>query len=150
MNMERRSKARYPIELVVNYQTLDPALGIAGSGRSLNMSSGGLLISSDVRFVVGTLMKVTLEWPSLLDGITPLQLVTVGRVARSGESSFALTFEHYQFRTMGRRNGARAAVVGGPEPSIMRPQENAQAEISPPDDGSSSSGRRTGGLRRAG
>jgi hypothetical protein len=150
MNMERRSKARYPIELAVNYQALDPALGIAGSGRSLNMSSGGLLISSEVRLVVGTLMKVTLEWPSLLDGTTPLQLVTVGRVARSGESSFALTFEHYQFRTMGRRNGARAAAVGGSGPSITRASEHGHAEINPPDDSSSANGSKAGALRRAG
>jgi len=110
MNIERRSKARYPIELAVSYQTLNDMQGVSGSGRSLNMSSGGLLISGQARFTLGTLLKVTLEWPSLLDGTTPLQLVTVGRVARCEEASFAMTFEHYQFRTMRRKNSALASL----------------------------------------
>ncbi len=106
MNIERRSKARYPIELAVSYQTLDDIQGVSGSGRSVNMSSCGLLVACQSRFALGTLLKVTLEWPSLLDGVTPLQFVTVGRVARASDSTFAMTFEHYQFRTMRRKNNA--------------------------------------------
>lgn len=113
MNIERRAKARYPIELAVSYQTVDRGLGVAGSGRSLNMSSGGLLVSCQAQLALGMLLKVTLEWPSLLDGTTPLQLVTVGRVARFDESTFAMTFENYQFRTMSRRGKALAAAEGG-------------------------------------
>jgi hypothetical protein len=110
MNIDRRSKARYPIELAVSYQTLDQGQELTGRGRSLNMSSRGLLVSCRARFALGTLLKATLEWPLLLDGTTPLQLVTVGRVARCDESSFAMTFEQYQFRILPRREGAPAAI----------------------------------------
>jgi PilZ domain len=143
MNIERRLKARYPIELAVCYQPVDDAQGTVGTGRSLNMSSSGLLVSCQARFAAGTPMKVTLEWPSLLDGTTPLQLVTVGRVARSDEASFAMTFEHYQFRTMRRRNAALAAAAEAAGQSVL-------ADASASGASTSNSGPDSGTLRRAG
>ena len=69
----------------------------------MNMSSGGLLIAADQRTEVGTKIELNVEWPSLLDGMIPLQLVAVGRVVRCLESGFALSFTQYQFRTMSRK-----------------------------------------------
>jgi hypothetical protein len=39
MNIDRRSKARYSIELAVSCQTFDQGQEITGRGRSLNMST---------------------------------------------------------------------------------------------------------------
>ena len=66
------------------------------------MSSGGPLIAADQRTEVGA-KKTNVEWPSLLDGSIPLQLVAVGRVVRCLEAGFALSFTQYQFRTMSRK-----------------------------------------------
>jgi hypothetical protein len=153
MNLERRSKARYPIQLAVNYRTLDPGREITGSGRSIDMSSGGLLISCPARFPIGTVLKVTVEWPSLLDGATPLQLVTVGRVARSGESSFAMTFEHYQFRTMPRRNKPRVSTGTAEDAAVrtsQRASESGLAEVDPPSGSASGDTPANSTLRRTG
>jgi hypothetical protein len=153
MNIERRSKARYPIQLAVSYRTLDPGQEIAGSGRSIDMSSGGLLISCPARFAIGTVLKVTVEWPSLLDGATPLQLVTVGRVARSGESSFAMTFEHYQFRTMRRRNKASVLIVAARDAAVRitkRASESGLAEVDPPSASPAGDAPGSSTLRRTG
>ena len=67
------------------------------------MSSGGLLIAAEQRTQVGAKIELNVEWPSLLDGTIPLQLVAVGRVVRCLESGFALAFTQYQFRTMSRK-----------------------------------------------
>ena len=67
------------------------------------MSSGGLLIAADQRTQMGAKIELNVEWPSLLDGMIPLQLVAVGRVVRCLESGFALSFTQYQFRTMSRK-----------------------------------------------
>jgi hypothetical protein len=67
------------------------------------MSSGGLLIAADQRTEVGAKIELNVEWPSLLDGSIPLQLVAVGRVVRCLEAGFALSFTQYQFRTMSRK-----------------------------------------------
>jgi hypothetical protein len=67
------------------------------------MSSGGLLIEADQQTELGTKIELNVEWPSLLDGTVPLQLVAVGKVVRCIESGFALSFTQYQFRTMSRK-----------------------------------------------
>ena len=103
MNIERRFKARYPLELNVRYQTFGRSGVISGEGRTVNLSSSGVLVASSDKMSDGTRLKLTIEWPSLLNGTTPLQLVTFGRVVRSDASSFAVALEHYQFRTMKRR-----------------------------------------------
>jgi len=101
--LERRSKIRYPVSLNVKYRTVGRSNRISGVGRTLNMSSGGLLIAADQRTEVGAKIELNVEWPSLLDGAVPLQLVAVGRVVRCLESGFALSFTQYQFRTMSRK-----------------------------------------------
>jgi hypothetical protein len=101
--LERRSKIRYPVSLNVKYRTVGRSNRISGVGRTLNMSSGGLLIAADQHTQLGAKIELNVEWPSLLDGMIPLQLVAVGRVVRCLESSFALSFTQYQFRTMSRK-----------------------------------------------
>jgi len=103
MTIERRSKMRYPLELNVRYQTLETRAPTGGSGQTVNMSSSGLLVAGQAELSEGTRLRVTVEWPSLLNGNTPLQLVTIASVVRCTESSFAVAFENYQFRTMSRK-----------------------------------------------
>jgi hypothetical protein len=104
---ERRVKSRYPIELNVRYQTMGTAGPVAGVGQTLNMSSSGLLLACASNIPEGTRMKMYIEWPSLLDGTTPLQLITVGRVVRRSETAISILFESYQFRTMSRARQAQ-------------------------------------------
>jgi hypothetical protein len=102
MYNERRAKSRYPIALNVRYQTMcetDPTMGV---GRTVNMSSSGTLIACRKKLAEGTRLKMFVEWPSLLNGTTPLQLITVGTVIRCTRFGMSVMFESYQFRTMGR------------------------------------------------
>ena len=101
--LERRSKIRYPVALNVRYRTLGRHHRTSGLGRTVNLSSGGMLVAAEEKMTVGTRLEVNLEWPSLLDGLIPLQLVAVGKVIRSVESGFALSFIQYEFRTMSRK-----------------------------------------------
>jgi|HubBroStandDraft_3_1064219.scaffolds.fasta_scaffold39868_2 hypothetical protein len=101
--LERRVKIRYPVNLNVKYRTVGRSNRISGLGRTVNMSSGGLLIAADQRTQVGARIELNIEWPSMLDGLIPLQLVAVGKVVRCLESGFALSFTQYQFRTMSRK-----------------------------------------------
>ena len=104
MSIERRSKRRYPLELTVNYQSMDPRMTLIGEGRSRNVSSTGVLVSCGDQLPEGTALKVTLEWPTLLNGVTPLQLVTFGKVSRSDDFGFAFELDTYQFRTTRRKS----------------------------------------------
>jgi hypothetical protein len=100
LELERRSNTRYPVELNVRYRTLANGRPVLGMGRTLNASSRGLLIASGQQIVhYGSLLQVSLEWPLLLDGTTPLQLIAVCRVIRCQPAGFAVRLQRYQFRT---------------------------------------------------
>jgi len=67
------------------------------------MSSRGLLIASDEAKVnMGARLQLTVDWPSLLHGITPLQLIVSCRVTRCQPEEFAVELEQYQFKTKKR------------------------------------------------
>jgi hypothetical protein len=115
MDKERRAKSRYPLQLNVRYQSIGLASPAAGVGQTLNVSSSGVLITCDSNIREGARVRVVIEWPSLLNGTTPLQLVTIGTVTRREGTWLAVAFEGYQFRTAGRR--ANIATMPDPRPS---------------------------------
>jgi len=111
--MERRSAVRYPIVLNARYQALRKRSSDAAAGKTVNISSHGLLVVSEHKVPVGVRLEVLVEWPALLDGAIELLLVATGKVVRVRESSFALELSRYEFRTTKRRlkSAAAAAVL---------------------------------------
>src|SRR6476659_8792392 len=78
--VERRSRLRFPFELRVRFRTLGRNYPVAGMGRVVNMSSGGLLVSCQDEVPAGAPMELNIEWPTRLDGRVPLHLVAIGTV----------------------------------------------------------------------
>jgi hypothetical protein len=109
--IERRSKARFPIELNVRYRSKSARDHKSGFGRTLNISSAGLLIASQQPAPEGTLLDLILDWPCLLDDTTPIQLVAQSRVVRSDQSRFAVALLRYQFRTRSRQLGSMKPIT---------------------------------------
>jgi hypothetical protein len=99
---ERRAKSRYPLDLSVRFRFFCAGTAFFGRGLAVNVSSGGILVTSKHRVLVGSLVEMSIDWPAPLDGTIPLQLVTTGRILRREDSQFAATFERYEFRTMRR------------------------------------------------
>jgi hypothetical protein len=97
---ERRIKFRYPLDLAVRFHYADTAAPVNGEGLAVNLSSGGALVASQRQMRVGSLVKLNIEWPFLLEGRIPLQLLAVGRVMRCGSTYFAVAFDRHEFRTM--------------------------------------------------
>jgi hypothetical protein len=88
------------MDLSVRFCSSAVAPGFWSAGSAVNMSSGGVLVVSQQPILVGTLVELRIEWPLLLDGRIPLQLVARGRVLRRGTSHFAAAFERHEFRTL--------------------------------------------------
>ncbi len=120
MDRERRAKSRYPLQFSVRYQTLGMARPVAGVGQTVNVSSGGALIVCNGVIREGTRIRVVFEWPSLLNGVIPLHLVTIGTVVRYHSSGLAIAFEGYQFRTAGRRSNVATMPDARVSPSYSR------------------------------
>jgi len=97
---ERRIKFRYPLDLTVRYRCRSVGTLILGEGLAVNISSGGVLVASQHQMSVGVLVELSIEWPLLLDGRTPLQLMAFGRVLRRGDCHFVASVERHEFRTM--------------------------------------------------
>jgi hypothetical protein len=122
MDKERREKSRYPLQLNVRYETIAMAGRAAGFGRTVNVSSSGALISCSNTISEGARIRVVFEWPSLLNGTTPLQLITIGTVVRRQRLAVAIAFEGHQFRTAGRRT--RVATI----PDAQVPSSDSRAD----------------------
>lgn len=109
MFMERRSAVRYPIVLNIQYRAVRKRSNYVGAGKTIDISSRGLVIVAEHSVRVGVRLEVTMEWPALLDGVVEIVLVAIGRVVRVRESSFALELSRHEFRTVKRKFQLAAA-----------------------------------------
>jgi hypothetical protein len=100
---ERRRSSRFPIEREVRYKTLNQRTEIlSGSGKTLNISSSGVLFTSDHDLPVGTRLEVSISWPAQLNEKCLLNLVARGRITRHHQGQLALQIQQYEFRTQSR------------------------------------------------
>jgi c-di-GMP-binding flagellar brake protein YcgR len=108
--VERRGSSRYPVKEDVRYRILQSkAVQMNGSGRTLDMSSGGILFTTSERLQPGQVVEVAVNWPAELHGTCRLQLVVTGQVVRSDNNTAAVRVDRYEFRT--RASKAVAAGV---------------------------------------
>ena len=97
--------ATSPLHMAVKlrYKTLNQRAEIlAGSGKTLNISSSGVLFTSDHDLPVGTRLEVSISWPAQLNEKCLLNLVARGRVTRHNKGTLALQIQQYEFRTQSR------------------------------------------------
>ena len=98
----RRDTDRFDIEREVRFKVLNRKGGDeTGVGKTINLSSNGLLITTDRRVVPGKNIEVSISWPAQLNSTIPLKLVARGRVVRSEDTSAAVEIQHSEFRTQG-------------------------------------------------
>ena len=100
-NADRRSAVRFPIEQDVRYKVFNRNTIEVGSGKTINMSSNGVLFTTERTLAPGERLEVAVNWPAHLDNKCPLKLVTTGRVIRSEDGRAAIAIERYEFRTQG-------------------------------------------------
>jgi len=102
---DRRSKRRYPIHLEVQYKLLrHRRVERLGLGRTLNISSGGVLFEADGLLPTSGPIELALNWPFLLHGSCNLKLVMRGRIVRANDKAIAIKAEFHEFRTTGARS----------------------------------------------
>jgi PilZ domain len=100
---DRRTAVRFPIEEDVRYKVFNRNTIEIGLGKTLNMSSSGILFTTERTLVPGERLEVAVNWPAQLDHKCALKLVTTGRVVRSDTGLAAIAIERYEFRTQGIR-----------------------------------------------
>ena len=99
---ERRGTSRFPVQERIRYKTLhSKALEHIGSGTTLNMSSGGILFTTEEPLPAGRLVELSVSWPARLGGHCALNFVVIGRIVRSDEEAAAVRIQKYEFKTRG-------------------------------------------------
>ena len=110
---DRRQSDRFPIEREVRFKVLSKRTSEeAGEGRTLNMSSAGVLFTSGQTLVPGKRMELSITWPAQLNNKCALRLVARGRVVRSLNGTAAIEIQQYEFRTSALPAAAAAAAAG--------------------------------------
>lgn len=99
---DRRHDRRYDLHLEVRWKLIRRKRVLeAGTGRTLDLSSGGILFETDRPLPIGLNVELSVAWPVMLHNVAPMQLVIAGRIVRSvGEKTAAQMVQH-EFRTLG-------------------------------------------------
>jgi hypothetical protein len=72
---------------------------IEGRGRSVKISSSGILIATEAALPLGALIEIVIAWPAKLDDGACLNLHVRGRTLRSYGNHTAVAIIRYEFRT---------------------------------------------------
>lgn len=97
---ERRASDRFPIEREVRYRMLSkktPDEG--GAGKTINISSTGVLFSTEKLLIPGRRLELSINWPAQLNDRCALKLVARGRIVRFEQGRVAMEIQQYEFRT---------------------------------------------------
>jgi c-di-GMP-binding flagellar brake protein YcgR len=101
---ERRTKRRFEIAEEVRYKMLyGQRIAEIGSGKTMNISSGGVWFTTENILMVGMPIELSMNWPVLLNDSCPMKLMIYGCVIRSNEKGAVVAIERYEFRTQGSR-----------------------------------------------
>jgi DNA-binding NarL/FixJ family response regulator len=133
---DRRNNARFPCRLAVSYQALEhPFFSGTATSETVNISSKGLLFSTEEALQPGQLLQVSVDWPARLENQVPLKLVAEGRIVRNLNGQAAMRIDKYEFRTRriktdSTENGRAAGTKDNQKPT-SRPPETAPVSSRP-------------------
>ena len=100
---EQRSRQRYPIGFRVEFALNRNGRTERGTGRTINVSSRGVLLQTKREMPDQGRIRLLLNWPVLLDGNCPIKLVMWGRIVRNDDNGVAIRFNRHEFRTVAKR-----------------------------------------------
>ena len=102
---ERRGAERLPIEREVHYRVLTKKDGdVSAAGKTLNISSSGILFTAADVLLPGRRIEISIDWPAQLDHKCALKLVARGRVVRYEGDRAAVEIMQHEFRTKSSRS----------------------------------------------
>ena len=100
---ERRSHQRYPITFDVEYEVPGGnGVRLMGFGRTINISSRGVLLEISDPLPNRCRIRLSINWPFFLGGSIPLKLVMYGNIVRVAGNTIAVRATGYTFYTAGR------------------------------------------------
>ena len=100
---DRRNKFRFAIERELRYKMAEDGVVVtAGSGRTINMGSGGVAFSVEEPLLPRAYVELSISWPVLLDESCPMRLIIFGRILRCTGNVAVCSIDKHEFRTQAR------------------------------------------------
>lgn len=99
LNHDRRSHRRYPVIVDIKYSLAPSGHVQVGRGRTINLSSGGVLFEAEVAIPVNASIELSISWPGRSDFQIQFELHATGKALRIGDSKVAVKFDRSIFRT---------------------------------------------------
>lgn len=107
---DRRRRRRIPLSTSVHYQIIgDGDPGPAGTGRTINISSCGILFTTSQELKLGDRIAVFVDWPVKRGPRQRIELATLARVARRDKEAAAVEILQFDFRKVASKRKARSA-----------------------------------------
>jgi hypothetical protein len=111
---DRRRDRRYGLELDVRWKLIRRRRVLeTGEGRTLDVSSGGILFDAGRPLPAGLNVELSITWPVMLHNVAPLQLLVYGKIVRSDGRRTAIRMMQHEFRTAGAMMERRLALTNG-------------------------------------
>jgi c-di-GMP-binding flagellar brake protein YcgR len=102
---ERRASKRFSIDREIRYRVVDDGpTGISGTGRTVNLSSGGMLVVADRLLSPGLKLKIEMDWQISVDAKVKMKLVAFCTVVRADMGAIVLTalkITRHEFQSAG-------------------------------------------------
>ncbi len=94
--IEQRKNQRF--ELRLPFEIIRGGAGVKSAGETKNVSSSGVLFTSEVPIEVGSPIEYCITFPQVPGSKSEVKLRCVGKVLRNDpETTFAATLERYEF-----------------------------------------------------
>ena len=116
---DRRRDRRYGLELDLRWKLIRRRrLLESGEGRTVDVSSGGVLFDAGRPLPSGLNVELSITWPVMLHNVAPLQLLAYGKIVRSEGRRTAIRMVQHEFRTAGAVMERRLALATGAHNSV--------------------------------
>ena len=116
---ERRGDRRYSLLLDLRWKLIRRRKVLdAGTGRTIDLSSGGILFDAGRHLPAGLNVELSISWPALLHNVAPMQLTVSGKIVRSHGTLIGVRIAQHEFRTTGVPVD-RTALAAAPVPRLF-------------------------------
>jgi len=116
---DRRRDRRYGLELNVRWKLIRRRrLLESGEGRTVDLSSGGVLFDAGRALPPGLNVELSITWPVMLHNVAPLQLLVYGKIVRCEGRRIAVRMVQHEFRTVGTAMERRLALATGTRAAV--------------------------------
>ncbi len=116
---ERREDRRYSLLLDLRWKLIRRRKVLdAGTGRTMDLSSGGILFDAGRHLPPGMNVELSIAWPALLHNVAPMQLTVSGKIVRTNGTLIGVRIAQHEFRTSGAPID-RIALAAAPVPRLF-------------------------------